>query len=250
VAIKAEVYVWQHYWGELLHNDSEQTRLYGFENESAEFIKHQQATITGAGTCFGFVAKGEVACKNDEIHWVIKQDQWFCIPALFDMQLNPETRVVILQALNFQGLYSMGGPIETHGRLRYIDGCSDTLLCAPPLLGDPCLNLLHFPPGIQQTQHTHPSLRAGIIAKGLGLCVTKQAEIPLSAGMLFYLPKETEHGFITTTEAMDVIAYHPDSDWGPTHQQHPMVNRTWVDGHKIDNVGERHQSAEIIQGRS
>jgi hypothetical protein len=25
-----------------------------------------------------------------------------------------------------------------------------------------------------------------------------------------------------------VIAYHPDSDFGPTHENHPMVNRTIV----------------------
>ena len=36
----------------------------------------------------------------------------------------------------------------------------DTLLLAPPKLTDPCLNLLHFPPGITQTAHSHPSLRS------------------------------------------------------------------------------------------
>ena len=29
---------------------------------------------------------------------------------------------------------------------------------------------------------------------------------------------------------MAVIAYHPDSDFGPTHEVHPMINRTIVDG--------------------
>ena len=24
-----------------------------------------------------------------------------------------------------------------------------------------------------------------------------------------------------------VLAYHPDSDCGPTHEDHPMLNRTW-----------------------
>jgi hypothetical protein len=27
-----------------------------------------------------------------------------------------------------------------------------------------------------------------------------------------------------------VIAYHPDSDFGPTHEDHPMINRTMVGG--------------------
>jgi hypothetical protein len=27
---------------------------------------------------------------------------------------------------------------------------------------------------------------------------------------------------------MDVIAFHPDSDWGPTDGIHPMLNRTFI----------------------
>ena len=44
---------------------------------------------------------------------------------------------------------------------------------------------------------------------------------------------------------MDVIAYHPDSDWGPTDETHPMVNRTFVEGQKIDNTVGIHTSAEV-----
>jgi hypothetical protein len=38
---------------------------------------------------------------------------------------------------------------------------------------------------------------------------------------------------------MTVIAYHPDSDFGATHEDHPMINRTMVDGisaAKIDEI--------------
>jgi len=27
---------------------------------------------------------------------------------------------------------------------------------------------------------------------------------------------------------MDIIAYHPDSDFGPTDIDHPMLNRTYI----------------------
>jgi mannose-6-phosphate isomerase-like protein (cupin superfamily) len=108
---------------------------------------------------------------------------------------------------------------------------------------------LHFPVATKQTAHTHPSLRAGIIAKGQGVCVAEQQEFSLSAGTLFYIAKDTEHRFVTESSTMDVIAYHPDSDWGPTHHEHPMVNRTWVNGHKIDNHAPQHQVATIIRGR-
>jgi hypothetical protein len=44
-------------------------------------------------------------------------------------------------------------------RLTLLKMPKDTLLLPPPKLADPCLNLLHFPPGIRQTAHTHPSVR-------------------------------------------------------------------------------------------
>jgi len=65
-----------------------------------------------------------------------------------------------------------GGPLEATGRLRYVDGCSDTLLVCPPRLGEPCLNHLHIPPHTQQSEHFHPSLRIGVIARGAGVCHT------------------------------------------------------------------------------
>ena len=39
------------------------------------------------------------------------------------------------------------------------------------------------------------------------------------------------HSFMTPeTNGMDVIAFHPDSDFGATDINHPMINRTIVDG--------------------
>lgn len=131
----------------------------------------------------------------------------------------------------YRGMIQVGGPIESTGRLAYIDGCSDTLLVAPLLLGDPCLNHLHFPPGISQTLHTHPSVRAGIVARGRGWAVNGDEErIALEPGMVWLIRPDVPHRFVTEAEPMDVIAWHPDSDTGPTHQNHPMINRTIV-GH-------------------
>ena len=69
------------------------------------------------------------------------------------------------------GILMMAGPLEadTDGNLTltlpYIDGCSDTVLIHPQIYGEPCLNHLHFPSRIKQTQHTHPSGRAGILPR-------------------------------------------------------------------------------------
>lgn len=249
--IETGIHVWSDYWGGLFNDGNSKTRtiVYGFENESPKHCHNKQASIADKGACFGFVASGRVAVQDKRINWWLDAGQWFTMSGGFVLNLTANSRVVVAQCVDYHGIYAMGGPIEEQGRLRYIDGCSDSLLCAPPLLGDPCLNHLHFPVGIQQTAHTHPSTRAGIIAKGQGWCDTGQETIALSAGSLFYIAKDTEHRFITDTSTMDVIAYHPDSDWGPTHQEHPMVNRTWVAGHKIDNQAPQHQAASIVRGR-
>jgi len=121
------------------------------------------------------------------------------------------------------------GRIEDRGRLTYIDGCSDSLLVYPPRQGDPSLNLLYFPPGIDQTFHVHPSIRLGCIARGQGLADLKHTEHQLNAGDMFYLTEQELHRFRTKNSSMTVIAWHPDGDWGPTDHNHTMLNRTYID---------------------
>lgn len=126
----------------------------------------------------------------------------------------------------YRGVFQLGGPIEEKGRLRYIDGCTDSLLLAPPVLGDPCLNHLHIPAGTSQTRHVHPSVRVGMIARGEGICITPHGELALRPGLAFMIPAELLHSFHTRGSSLDVVVYHPDSDTGPTHEDHPMLNRT------------------------
>lgn len=133
---------------------------------------------------------------------------------------------VVISVRNYQGLFQVGGPLEPTGRLRYIDGCSDTLLVAPPRHGDPCLNHLHVPPNTRQTMHTHPSLRVGVIISGCGECRTPEGVHPLAPGIVWIIPAGSRHAFETRESALDVIAWHPDSDFGPTDEVHPMINRT------------------------
>ena len=128
----------------------------------------------------------------------------------------------------YRGMFQLGGPIEETGRLRYIDGCTDSLLLGPVVKGDPCLNHLHIPAKTRQTAHTHPSLRVGMIVRGRGFCVTPDAEYPLEAGLAFLIEPDELHSFVTGEQSLDVVVYHPDSDTGPTHEDHPMVNRTII----------------------
>ena len=139
---------------------------------------------------------------------------------------------MVSSAIDYKGVNIFGGPLENKGRLRYIDGCTDTLIVPPVKRGDPCLNHLHFPPGICQTPHTHPSVRTGIVYRGSGECLVPEEEkvMPLICGYAFVIKTETVHSFNTTHESMDIIAFHPDSDVGMMDDDHPMINRTIVSG--------------------
>jgi hypothetical protein len=144
---------------------------------------------------------------------------------------------IVVSRLGYRGMFMIGGPLEAMGRLRYIDGCTDSLLIPPVVKGAPCLNHLHFPKRISQTRHTHPSIRIGVVTQGGGVCVVPDdsqpsidVSIPLREGSLFWIPSGGQHSFCTGDEEMDLIAYHPDSDTGPDHDDHPMINRTIVNG--------------------
>jgi len=139
----------------------------------------------------------------------------------------------------FNSMNCVGGPIENEGRLKYIDGCTDSLLIPPVIKGDPCLNALYFPKGTKQTFHTHPSFRLGVVLKGKGVCEHQAGESDLIPGKVFMIPKDCEHRFQTDNSELVVVAFHPDSDYGPEHQDHPMINKTEVNGisaKKIKNI--------------
>jgi quercetin dioxygenase-like cupin family protein len=225
--------LWSTFNGLLHIDDTDKalaSSLFGFHNDSDY---PESFAMPSLGTFFGFVSHGQVMISNQKISWLVTQGQWFCIPDGCTGILSPRTKLVAVAKHNYHGLYAMGGPVEPRGRLRYIDGCSDTLLIAPPLLGDPCFNLLHFPPGIRQTPHTHPSTRMGMVIGGKGVCEFEDKTVALNVGDIFHIPTGRIHNFCTEGHTLDVVAYHPDSDWGPEHEDHPMINRTWVDGKKI-----------------
>lgn len=176
-------------------------------------------------THFGFaLSGGRLRCESG--YFPLAADMYFA--AVGDVSLEGGSGL-IASRLEHRGFFQLGGPFEARGRLRYIDGCSDSLLIAPVEFGAACLNLLHVPPGTNQTRHTHPSLRAGLIVRGEGVCRTPQQETPLTSGTVFLLPAAAPHSFHTTSGELTIVAFHPDSDSGPTDDDHPMLNRTIID---------------------
>lgn len=166
------------------------------------------------------------------------------------LELGVHTRGVVVSREGHRAFNVVTGPIEQAGRLKYIDGCTDSLLIPPVRKGDPCLNLLYFPAGIDQTSHVHPSDRIGLILSGHGLChawekgrwgTIVERKYELVPGMVFCIHTNGQHKFSTPFgDEMRVLAYHPESDFGPTDEDHPMINKTLV-----DVAGERVSASKV-----
>jgi len=182
--------------------ESQDGTTYGLTLESAVLLSAMGQINLKAGMYFAFAGKGVLRSKS----------------------------AVAITRHAYIGYNTIGGPVEKSGRLRYIDGCTDSLLIAPPVVGDPCFNLLHFPTNIRQTMHTHPSLRCGITISGKGRAIFPDGEVPLEPGKCWFLKTGGQHCFYTDDNEMLVTAWHPDTDTGPRHNDHPMLNKTIVNG--------------------
>ena len=184
---------------------------------------------------FGFVAEGQLKIVFNGLVFPLTAGMYFSIPGCAALSQDPtscfpRSKGILISQSGYQGLFQIGGPIESTGRLQYIDGCSDTLLISPVRKGDACLNFLHLPAETNQTSHTHPSFRFGAIVSGEGYCESDNGTERLTPGKIFYIPPEGQHRFRTQDSSLSVIAFHPDSDFGPDDCNHPMVNKTIVNG--------------------
>jgi len=192
---------------------------------------HDQRTAMPTGTNTVLTVSGNVTITDTHGTVRLSQGMYAVVPSECTVEPNDGLAIAICYP-EAHGFRQFGGPLEAAGRLTYIDGCTDTLLVCPPRLGAPCLNHLHIPANTDQSFHTHPSDRLGVILSGSGWCDTPDGSLALSPGLAWYIRAGYEHRFRTETTSLDVIAWHPDSDFGPTDENHPMINRTILDRHE------------------
>lgn len=183
-----------------------------------------------SSTVYGYVLDGEIHAQPNIS---VRAGEYFSFPVTNSLSyLTPKGTAIVIIRVGFIGQTVIGGPIEDTGRLVYIDGCSDTILVYPPRKGDPSLSHLHFPKHIDQQFHLHPSVRVGLIVKGEGICEYmedgKVVSKPLKTGKMFHIPERETHRFLTKDSTLDIIAFHPDGDWGPEDENHIMKNRTYL----------------------
>lgn len=193
-------------------------------------------------THFAIVHSGSFLASIGECRYELKAGCFASVAGAFRLQGNG--RALVLSALRYRGVNLIGGPVEANGRLRYIDGCTSSILIAPPIRGEPCLNFLHLPSHTSQTLHTHPTLRAGLIFSGNGKCETRHGMLNFAAGTVFLIPPHIEHSFQSYGESMRIVIYHPDSDSGPTHEDHTMLNRTFVNRQSARQMTDLHTRKE------
>lgn len=206
----------------LLKNDDENmypSRLYGHKAGKSEFTE-------SSSTVFGIILAGDVELtRPDQSKFTLKKNMYFANPGA--CVLSGGGSAVFFERKGYRGLFQIGGPVEKEGRLAYIDTCRATVLVSPPRVGDPCLNLLSFPPEVKQSRHIHPTIRMGAVLSGHGRCLYGNGQtVELKPGQVFFLADGLPHCFHSGPEPMVVVAYHPDSDVGPTDASHPMLSRT------------------------
>lgn len=193
----------------------------------------QRVEFTQRGSYYGIILSGQAAINqipllNTEFFCrsVVKEDDFITI-----QPIGRSAIIFVIFIPYYKCQEILGGRINIEkGKLKYIDGCTDSLLAGPDKWGEPCLNALYFPTNILQTFHTHPSYRAGCVIHGFGRAwVNVDDPFALETGDIFFLPKNELHRFETSRlSEMVIVAFHPDSDFGPKDEDHPMLNRTII----------------------
>lgn len=198
-------------------------------------------------THWGFIYQG-----NPQLHrsseaqtFSLYPRMYFCLPDRGSIGGENSCGIVVT-CRNTDGMFSMGGPVESKGRFAYIDGGANSVLIPPIDLGAPCLNALYFPPGCDQTMHTHPSYRIAVVLDGSGEGETLDRTLPLQAGNIVLIPPDSPHKFRTRDSSLSFVVFHPDSDIGFTHRNNPMLNRTFVAGISAVDIPEIQTSLSCV----
>ena len=223
----------------LSHNDGKQfsADVFGWKNNTFDSRDYNNI-ISDRSTSFGYVHSGW--CKlydlSTNLSFDLCKGMYFSFPNIGKYVIEPvddnddndNNSGIINVDNNYFGVFTIGGPVEQTGRLNYIDGTNTNLILPPILHGDPCLNILYLDPNLEQTPHTHPSFRSGFVINGNGKCnlPSINQSHDFKPGTVFWIPEDLLHSFKSENNRLDIMTFHPDSEFGPSHQQHPMMNNT------------------------
>jgi quercetin dioxygenase-like cupin family protein len=155
----------------------------------------------------------------------------FCVNSHFTVKCGSDSSAVVVEYTGLHLLESRYYVQDTldMGNLSYMDGGTNTTAVNPGRLGDPVVNYVHFPAGMYQTLHTHPSHRVGMVLKGNGQIELDNKEMfDIKEGECFFMQRNVLHNFITDHEPVILFVFAPDSGTGPTDEVNPLKIRTYV----------------------
>ncbi len=179
-----------------------------------------------ARTFWGFIYEGSTLIETADNSYALKAGQYFSICDAITISGGGG---FVVESIGYKGLNHIGGPIESSGRLKYLNGATDTLLISPVRKGEPCLNALYFAPNTNQVLHYHPSARIGMLVGGSGRYQNSVSSHAMVPGQMFYTRPNECHKFQSgPSEPMTLVIYHPDSSVGPTDEHHAMLEGTIV----------------------
>lgn len=121
------------------------------------------------------------------------------------------------------------------GNLSYMDGGTNTTAVNPGRLGLPVINYVHFPAGMKQTLHTHPSQRIGLVLYGKGeIELDRSRKFAIKAGDCWVMERNVLHNFMCNKgEDVTLFVFSPDSGTGPTDEVNPLKVRTYVGQQRV-----------------
>ncbi len=195
--------------------------------------RQETLQLSSSATHFGYVFQGQCGLHRGECPvpqpFPLQPGMYFCLPGAGRLD-GATSAGFVVTCPDYQGMFSLGGPIEAGGRLAYINGGTNSVLISPPRLGDPSLHAMYLPANIEQTLHTHPSYRIGIVVSGMGHVAIPAGANAIAPGDIFLIPPHHEHCFYTGAEGLTAVVFHPDSEAGFSHRDNPMLQRTIVEG--------------------
>ena len=189
--------------------------------------EHEYQTFTPEGMAYIMLNKSMYF--NDDGYMAHKTG---CVQtsSRFGITTDEGTAVVI----EYPGLHLLEDRIYIQneldmGNLAYMDGGTNTTALNPGRLGDPVVNYVHFPAGMHQTLHTHPSHRIGLCVSGNGRVQLEGHEyFDVKNGEAFFMRRNELHNFMCQDEDVVLFVWAPDSGTGPTDEVNPLKVRTYV----------------------
>ncbi|MCX7979408.1 MAG: hypothetical protein N2578_10460 [Bdellovibrionaceae bacterium] len=105
-------------------------------------MRSRQTLPLSTSTYYGFIVAGSFELTESGLPPVIlTAGMYFSTCGSSSAKLVGQGHAVVIERLGYRGIRTFGGPVESKGRLTYIETCSSSILIPPARAGDPCTGL-------------------------------------------------------------------------------------------------------------